>query len=72
MVVSPCRAKGDYVITSSLGHGNGMSNGEVDIVDQRTNTVVSKLEIAKLLGEEVCFWHFHSTPVNPHLCCSVL
>jgi hypothetical protein len=51
----PCNVdvQGDFAIAASLGDGDGMSNGEVGIVDQRTNTVVSTLEIAKLLGEEV-------------------
>jgi hypothetical protein len=48
----PCNVdvKGDFAIAASLGDGNGMSNGEVGIVDQRSNQVVSVLEIAKLLG----------------------
>lgn len=57
----PCNVdvKGDFAITASLGDGNGMSNGEVGIVDQRTNQVVSVLEIAKLLSSGPGKGHAH-------------
>ncbi len=57
----PCNVdvKGNYAITASLGDGNGMSNGEVGIVDQRTNKVVSVLEIAKLLSTGPGEGHAH-------------
>ena len=50
----PCNVdvQGDYAVAASLGTLDGMNDGSVGIVDQRTGNIVSVLEIAALLGHE--------------------
>ena len=43
---------GDFALAASLGTADGMADGSLGIVDQRSGRVVSTLEINKLLGHD--------------------
>ena len=43
---------GDYALAASLGTTDGMADGSLGIVDQKSGRVVSTLEINKLLGHD--------------------
>ena len=52
----------DYAVVASLGQLDGMAEGSVGVVDQRTGKIVSVLEVAALLGQTAGVTTGHKHP----------